>query len=128
MYFSLLYYITIDDHYNIYYDFEVDEDSLDIILLTPEFKIVIPQSYENLCGIDENGKEDDVNDDNYLNFKKISISESSEVLQMLFMSNEDEIKSNEDMDKYYNEIISIFKKHQYQVNNCKDLEKIYLRN
>lgn len=119
-YSALLDYETLDKFDTCFCVYELDSITNNLVLFSEDIKILIPEPYENV--IDEDGNDIDVS--NLSNFKTLTFSQNSD-FPILFMSDE-QMKENElEINKYFDDIISIFKMHDFKINNCEDLVNIF---
>lgn len=104
--------------------FEFDNVSKNIELYTTGIKIVIPAPYENLIGEDADGNLYEIDETNYSEYKVLTFSEDSD-FPLLFMSQQQKLDNEINIEKYFKEIISIFKKYEYKISSCEDLLNFY---
>jgi hypothetical protein len=117
-YWSLLEYETLKEFDTQSIAYEVDSN---LVLYAKETKIIIPPPYEYI--IDEEGNEFDGTDNPKI---KLLIFEQSQDFPILFMSNEQKIKNESLIQKYYTDLFSIFNKYDYKYESCEDLVNYYL--
>jgi hypothetical protein len=123
-YWALLQYETLENYDTTHCSYEIDEITRNMVLSTSDIKIIIPQPYNNLIGEDENGDLYDVGETNYSDFKFLTYTELN-CFPILFMSDEQLVKNEIIISQYHRDIISLFQKHQYKINDCEDLVDMY---
>ena len=119
-YWALLNYETINCDDLKFCSYEIEDETNNLILTGGEIKLFIPPPYDNV--IDEDGNE--VYEIIDSSAKSLSYSQNQD-FPVLFMSDQQLDESEINVNKYYKEIFSIFRKHNMKITKCEQLMKIY---
>jgi hypothetical protein len=104
------------DAFDIYFNSEL----LKYVLTNDEITLLVPIENDYLCGIDKDGSDIEVEENNCSEIAEAYIYMGSDS-EWLFMS-EDQIKEGDIcLDKFIGEIIAIFNKNRIPVTNCHQL-------
>jgi len=120
-YWNLLEYETLKIEQSSFFCYEIDKTSNNLALLAGDIKIIIPYPYENLIAEGDF----DVDESNFSSFKFFGFNQDED-FPTLFMSNQQRQKNESEINKYFEEIISICNIYQDKINNCDDIENIYI--
>jgi hypothetical protein len=119
-YWALLHYKTIHSDELGWCSYEIEDVTNNLILHGVEIKLFIPPPYDNV--IDEDGN--DVDKIIGSSAESLSFSQNED-FPVLFMSDQQLEESKMNVNKYYEEIFSIFRKHNMKLTKCEDMLKIY---
>jgi hypothetical protein len=122
-YWTLLDYEILSNEESHLTDYEIDSASKDIILFCKTCKMIIPYPYENI----KNEDGDQIDEKDFAENKKLSFEEDDQ-FPILFMSDEQMSKNSDIIYKYYQEIVTILKSHEVEVNSINDLFNFYSKN
>jgi hypothetical protein len=121
-YWSLLDYEVVSDEDSYLRDYKVDPITKDMILFCNKCELIIPYPYNYI----RNEDDDYINENDLTEYQKLSYVQDDQ-FPILFMSEVQMSKNSDIIEKYYQEIVNILKKHNVEVKNVDELFEFYIK-